>query len=127
MVEEFLRTLTDGRRDEALSLIRMFSLISGKDPVMWGPSMIGFGSYDYRYDSGRTGTSFRLGFAPRKAQLVIYIMPGFADFHKELAAIGPCRHEKSCLYIKSLSKIKLPALRALAAKAWEMMAEKYPD
>ena len=125
-VASFIQTLEEKRKAEAETLIEMFQSITGYEPVMWGPSIIGFGSYDYRYESGRTGTSLRMGFSPRKAALVIYVVPGFVGLEQELRAIGPHRHEKSCLYIKSLSKMNLPALKALATKVWDMMAQNYP-
>lgn len=125
-VELFVQTLDDKRKVEAEALIDMFRSITGLEPVMWGPSIIGFGSYEYRYESGRTGTSLRLGFSPRKAALVMYVVPGFDRLEQELLAIGPYKHEKSCLYIKSLTKMNMPALKALATKVWDMMADTYP-
>lgn len=126
-VSLFLETVSETRRAEAQILIDLFGRVSEAPPVLWGLSIIGFGSYDYRYASGRTGTSLRIGFAPRKSELVIYVVPGFDGLTSELLAIGPQRHEKSCLYIKSLSKTNLPALEALAAKVWAIMAQKYPQ
>lgn len=125
-VEAYIGSIDHKRRTEAETLVAIFRAVTGFEPVMWGPSIIGFGSYEYRYESGRTGTSLRTGFSPRKAELVIYIVPGFDGLTQELLAIGPHRHEKSCLYIKSLAKMNLPALEALAAKAWEIMSDRYP-
>ncbi|MGL4489936.1 MAG: hypothetical protein ACRCU5_10895, partial [Rhizobiaceae bacterium] len=75
---------------------------------------------------GRTGTWFRIGFAPRKPALVIYCISGFDDLQNELAEIGPHKREKSCLYLKSVDETKLPALKALAVKSLIIMNEKYP-
>ncbi|NJM81316.1 MAG: DUF1801 domain-containing protein [Tabrizicola sp.] len=101
------------RRDEAARLLTIFREVTGFAPQLWGSSLIGFGRYDYRYDSGHSGSSLATGFSPRKAELSIYILPGYADFGPILARLGPHRAGKSCLYLKSLSRVDETALREL--------------
>ncbi len=101
------------RRDEALALDLLFRDATGFEPRMWGPSIIGYGRYSYRYDSGRTGDSLATGFSPRKAALSIYILPGYADFGPLLTRLGKHSAGKSCLYIKRLADIDMDVLREL--------------
>ena len=113
-------------RADAVELAGLFARLCGEPARMWGPSIIGFGSYDYTYDSGHTGTSMRIGFAARKSGLVIYIVPGFGEFSRELAEIGPHTTSKSCLNLKNLQKTDMAALESLAKKALAMMDARYP-
>lgn len=113
-------------RADAEKLTDLFAKISGEDPVMWGTSIIGFGSYDYTYDSGHSGSSLRIGFAARKSGLVIYIVPGFDGLSDDLAAIGPHTISKSCLNLKNLQKTDMDALETLARKALAVMDARYP-
>jgi len=84
---------------------------------MWGPSMVGFGSYHFRYDSGREGDWFLLGFAPRKGDLSIYVMAGFEGRESQLARLGRHRKGKCCLYVRRLSDVELPVLEELLASS----------
>jgi hypothetical protein len=97
---------------------------------MWGPSIVGYGSYDYRYDSGRTGTMCKAGFSPRKAALTLYLVDDHgarqADADALFARLGPHSTGKSCLYVKRLDKVDLPVLESLVALSWELMNERYP-
>ncbi len=113
-------------RADAEMLADLLTKISGEEPVMWGPSIIGFGSYDYTYDSGHSGSSSRIGFAARETGLVIYIVPGFDEFAVDLAALGPHKTAKSCLYVKKLSDVNLEVLAEIARKALAIMDERYP-
>lgn len=113
-------------RADAVELVGLFARLTREPARMWGPSIIGFGSYDYTYDSGHSGTSLRIGFAARKSGLVIYIVPGFDEFSAELAAIGPHTNSKSCLNIKNLQKTNMAALENLAKKALAIMDARYP-
>lgn len=123
----FLETVTsEVRRRDGETLLAVMARLSGEPAVMWGGSMIGFGRYHYRYDSGREGDFFRLGFAPRKSNLSIYIVPGFDDYGDLLKDLGPHKTSVSCLYIKRLADIDMPALEALIARAWADMARRYP-
>jgi hypothetical protein len=88
---------------------------------MWGTSIVGFGSYDYTYGSGRSGTWMMTGFSPRKQDLTIYIMPGVKAFPALLAKLGPHRTGTSCLYLKRLADVHLPTLRKLIAEGYKVM------
>ncbi|MEZ5778903.1 MAG: DUF1801 domain-containing protein [Paracoccaceae bacterium] len=93
------------RRAEGLRLDSLFREATGFEPQMWGPSIVGYGRYRYRYASGREGESLATGFSPRKAALSIYILPGYADFGEILSALGPHRRGKSCLYLDRLDAV----------------------
>lgn len=126
-VDGFIAGVADEtRRADALVLCAIMARISGAPPVMWGPSMIGFGRYHYRYDSGREGEMFRIGFSPRKAETVVYIVPGFDGEADLLGRLGKHRIGKSCLYIKRLDAVDQSVLEELCQKAWDYMAQTYP-
>ena len=114
------------RRADAQTLHALFEDITGWKPVMWGPSMIGYGSYHYRYDSGREGDSLATGFSPRKANLSIYIMPGYADFGPILDRLGKHKMGKSCLYINKLADIDEEVLKELIRAGLDDLGEKHP-
>ena len=94
---------------------------------MWGPSIIGFGDYHYKYESGREGDSMRIGFSPRAQNISVYIMPGYQDFDDELSRLGKHKMGKSCLYIKRLSDVDEDVLREMLVKGLRLMEEKYPS
>lgn len=108
-VEEFLAGLTPRRRDEAARLIALMGGITGEPAVLWGPSIVGFWSRHYRYDTGREGDMPRLGFSPRKAALTIYF-DGFDRYSEQLARLGKHRTSVSCLYLNSLADVDLDVL-----------------
>jgi hypothetical protein len=115
------------RREDARAVLAMMGRITGQAPLMWGPSIIGFGSYHYRYDSGHEGDAPRLGFSPRKAQLVLYVLsqwPGQADL---LARLGKHKTGSSCLYINKLADVDLAVLETLARGCWDWMNARYPE
>lgn len=91
--------------------------ITGEPPKMWGPTMIGFGEYRFKYESGREGDWFLSGFAPRKANLVLYIMGGFQGHEDLMAKLGKHKTGKSCLYVNKLEDIDLKVLRQLIQKS----------
>lgn len=115
------------RRADAETLCALFEDISGEPPVMWGASIIGFGRYRYRYDSGHDGEWARIGFSPRKANMTIYIMSGFKGREDLVARLGKVKTSVSCLYVNRLDKIDMEALRELAGQSLDYMREKYPD
>lgn len=115
------------RRADAEVLLEMMKRITGWEPRMWGPSIIGFGSYDYIYESGHSGTSLRTGFSPRKANLVLYVMPGYADCSDMLNRLGKHRIGKSCLYINKLADVDLAVLEEIIQAGIDEMAERYPE
>ena len=93
----YLNGLEAPRRAEADRLIAIFRQETGFEPVLWGPSIVGFGRYDYVYESGRKGSHLATGFSARKAELVVYILPGYTDFSQILADLGKHRIGKSCI------------------------------
>ncbi|MGB3178577.1 MAG: DUF1801 domain-containing protein [Albidovulum sp.] len=113
------------RRNEAEKLDALFRTVTGFQPVMWGPSIIGYGRYHYRYATGREGDYLATGFSPRKAALSVYIMPGYADFSHILTDLGPHKLGKSCLYIKRLSDIDQGALARLIRAGLEDLGQRW--
>ncbi len=100
--------------------------VTGQPPKMWGPSIVGYGSYRFRYASGREGTSLVVGFAPRKQNLVIYIMPGFSNYGDLLARLGKFRTGKSCLYVNRLDDVDEAVLEELLRDSVAEMGRRYP-
>jgi hypothetical protein len=126
-VATFVAAIPDaGRRTDAEALVALMTHLSGEPARMWGPGIIGFGEYHYRYDSGRTGSMARIGFSPRKAETVVYLIDGFAGQADLLARLGKHRIGKSCLYIKRLADIDMGVLEAMIAASLATMAERYP-
>jgi len=126
-VAAFLATVEHPtRRADALRLDEIFRELTGWSPRMWGPSIIGYGSYHYRYDSGREGDAIATGFSPRKANLVVYIMPGYADFGALLDRLGKHKLGKSCLYINKLADIDEEVLKELIRAGLDELGQKYP-
>jgi hypothetical protein len=117
-VDAFLDAVPDPhRREDGKALREMFERISGEPAAMWGPSIVGFGSYSYRYESGHGGEMCRIGYSPRAKELVLYIgatAPGVADL---LARLGKHKTGKSCLYVKRLKDIDLDVLERMIAAA----------
>ncbi|MBY6156190.1 DUF1801 domain-containing protein [Pseudooceanicola nitratireducens] len=101
------------RRAQGEVLLQLFDRVTGWKARMWGPSIIGYGRYDYTYASGRTGSWLATGFSPRKAALSIYIMPGYQDYSEILSRLGPHRLGKSCLYITRLDAVDMTVLEEL--------------
>lgn len=119
------------RREDARTLLAMFERITGEPARMWGPSIIGFGSYHYRYDSGREGDWCRTGFSPRKANLSLYLMGcycdgGFASRDALMARLGKHKTGASCLYITKLADIDMAVLEQLTRDSLAVMDAKYP-
>jgi len=124
----FLSALPDeAQRRDAKALHKLLRRVTGKRATMWGTSIVGYGKYDYTYESGREGTSLRIGFSPRKGKLVVYIMPGYTDHSAILARLGKHKIGKSCLYIRRLSDVDLDVLEELAQAGWQDMAERYGE
>ena len=126
-VEDFLNSVQSERRaEEARALDELFRATTGFDPVMWGPSMIGYGRYHYRYASGREGDFLATGFSPRKSALVIYIMPGYADFGDILVRLGKHKLGKSCLYVNTLADIDIQVLSELIRAGLDDLGRIWP-
>jgi hypothetical protein len=115
------------RRADAETLCALLEEVSGEPPKMWGPSIIGFGSYHYRYASGHEGDAPRLGFSPRKAQTVLYLMSGYEGQEATLARLGKVKTSVSCMYINRLDQIDLDVLREMAVACLAHMRARYPE
>jgi len=117
-VEPFLAAVADeGRRADARRLCALMEDVTGEPPAMWGAGIVGFGSHHYRYASGREGDAPLVAFAPRKAQLVVYLVGGFEDrYPRVLARLGPHKTGKACLYLKRLADVDEAALRELVER-----------
>ena len=109
------------RRKDALTMLELMREITGEKAEMWGESIVGFGSYRYRYASGRQGDWFLTGFAPRKQALTLYIMPGFERYEALLAKLGKHKIGKSCLYISKLADVDRNVLKEIIAASVEQM------
>ena len=117
-VEQFLKQIEDeGRRRDCRKVLQIMKRITKSKPTMWGPSMVGFGRYQYKYATGREGEWFKTGVAPRAQSLVLYIMPGFDGYPELMAKLGKHKTGRSCLYINKLEDVHLPTLRTLIRKS----------
>jgi len=126
-VGAFIDALADeGRRADAKKLVKMMRDATGEKPALWGPSIIGFGSYHYVYESGREGDMPIVGFSPRKAATVLYLMPGLADMGPLLAKLGKHTTGKGCLYIKKLADVDTKVLEKVIGKTVVAIRAKYP-
>lgn len=113
-VKDFLNRIPEAeRREDCIAVAKMMEEITGEKPKMWGPSIVGFGSYHYKYASGREGDWLVTGFSPRKKDLTLYIMMGFQRHAELMEKLGKYSVAKSCLYIKRLSDIHQPTLKKL--------------
>lgn len=113
------------RKKDALKILEIMSEITRLDPKMWGPSIIGFGNYHYKYESGREGDFFKVGFSPRKQNTSLYIMGGFNRYDDLMSKLGKYKTGKSCLYVNKLEDIDLDILRNLIKESFSFMTEKY--
>jgi hypothetical protein len=117
------RACGDERKAECLCLLGLMERITAAKARMWGSSIVGFGKYHYRYESGREGEWFLMGFSPRKKDLTLYVMAGFAAFAALMARLGKFKVGKSCLYLKRLSDIDLSVLEELLRESTRLIAE----
>ncbi len=126
-VEAFIDAVENPvRRDDAKEVCAMLERITGESPKMWGPSIIGFGSYHYKYDSGHEGDMCRLGFSPRKAELVLYVLTEDPGQTEKLTRLGKHKTGKSCLYIKKLADVDMGVLEEITRTALAHMDARYP-
>ena len=125
-VLEFLNAVeNEQRKKDCQALLDLFIEVTNEEPKMWGQAMVGFGSYHYKYDSGREGDWFLTGFSPRKQNLTIYITAGFTEFDDIMSTLGKYKTGSSCLYVKKLSDIDIEKLKTLISKAVAYMKDKY--
>lgn len=127
-VETYLAAIDDEqRRADCTALAAMMRRVTKLPPKMWGPSIVGFGSYHYQYASGHEGDTCLTGFASRKTDISIYVVSGFDGHDKLLSELGKFKTAKACLYVKRLSDINLKALETLIKASVAEMKRRYPD
>lgn len=125
-VESFINALDDEqKRSDSYSLIDLMKDVTGCEPKMWGPSIIGFDQYHYKYESGREGDFLKVGFSPRKREFSIYLMCSFDKNEDLMQKLGKHRTGKSCLYVKKLKDIDMDVLRELVEESIHYVNEKY--
>lgn len=126
-VEKFLSQIEHPvRRADALRLNDIFQSVTGWKPRMFGPTIVGYGSYHYLYESGREGDCQATGFSPRKANLVLYIMPGYQDFDHILERLGKYKQGKCCLYINKLADVDLDVIAELIQAGIDDLGTRWP-
>lgn len=125
-VEEFVAAIEHPvRRADAQALLRIVGNVTGWSPKMWGSSIIGYGRYHYQYESGREGDAMITGFSPRKANLVMYIMPGYSNLGDKLDRLGKHKLGKSCLYLNKLADVDVDVLEEIIRDGVDKMKSKY--
>lgn len=118
-VEAFLNSVeNDKRREDGFAILQMMKEQTGVEPTMWGGSIIGFGDYHYKYESGREGDWFRVGFSPRKQSMSLYIMAGFRRYEELMQQLGKYKTGKGCLYINKLEDIDQDVLKKLIRESY---------
>jgi hypothetical protein len=121
-VEAFLSGVADEKkRQDSFAILELMKKVTGKEPEMWGESIVGFGKYHYKYASGREGDWFLTGFSPRAQNLALYIMAGFEQYEALLGRLGKHSTGKSCLYIKKIEDIDADVLEELVKRSVEHM------
>lgn len=127
-VSAFLGSVPDPkRREDARALCAIMERATGEPPVLWGPNIIGFGRYHYRYESGREGDAARVGFSPRGRELVLYLVAHSERTPDLLARLGKHREGKCCVYVKRLADLDEAVLTDLVADAYRTVKARYPD
>lgn len=125
-VAEFLNTVSDTKkRADCGTILYLMRDITRAEPKMWGGSIVGFGNYHYKYESGREGDWFLTGFSPRKQNITIYIMASFDRYDELMQKLGKYKTGKSCLYINKLEDVNLGILKELIQKSVEHLSKKY--
>lgn len=126
-VDKFINSVKEeATREDCYKIIKMMKSVTKEEPKMWGPSIIGFGTYHYKYASGREGDMCITGFSPRKQNLTIYLMGGFEKQKTQLEKLGKYKIAKACLYIKSLDDIDETVLKELIAQSVKEVKKLYP-
>lgn len=126
-VDEFLKKVDNqNKKDDCYEILHIMKEVTQDEPRMWGDSIIGFGTYHYKYASGREGDWFLTGFSPRKQNLTLYIMSGFEKYDKLLKRLGKYKTGKSCLYINKLQDINKDVLKELVIESVNYMKKEYP-
>lgn len=127
-VTDFINAIKDeAKRKDAFALVQLLKQQTGLAPKMWGPSIVGFGSYHYKYDSGREGDSPLVGFAPRATALTLYLSGSFEGREALLQKLGTHKTEKGCLYIKKLEDVDTAVLQEMIARHIRHIKNLYPE
>jgi hypothetical protein len=127
-VEDFLNSVENERkRKDSFAILELMRKVTGEEPKMWGTSIVGFGSYKYKYASGHEGEAALTGFSPRKQNLMLYIMAGFDNFEALRAKLGKHKTGKACLYINKLDDVDIPTLRKLVKESYDHMLKTNPS
>jgi Domain of unknown function (DU1801) len=122
---DFIKQIdNEEKRKDSEELIRLMSKVTGKPPKMWGPTIVGFGKYRYKYESGREGEICLTGFSPRKPSLVLYLGPGLED-EKLMSRLGKHKTGKGCLYIKRLADVDRAVLKELVTNSVEKIRKRH--
>ena len=125
-VQAYLDSVADEeKRTDCQRILELMQSVTGEAPKMWGSALIGFGSYHYKYESGREGDWFLTGFSPRKNNLSLYIMAGFDRHEALMSQLGKYKTGKSCLYIKRLADIEVNVLKELIEESVKYMKARY--
>ena len=125
-VNAFIDTITDEtKRKDCYTLVDIFKKATGQEPKMWGTSIIGFGSYHYKYASGHEGDSCMVGFSPRKANISVYLTAGVVESLTKTMDLGKFKNGKGCLYINKLSDINIPVFLELVKKSNEIAIQRH--
>jgi hypothetical protein len=117
-ITDFLQKVENPKRKEdSFKILKLMQEVTGEEPVMWGDSIVGLGSYHYKYASGREADWLAIGFSPRKQALTVYIMDGFEKYGELLSKLGKYKTGKSCLYINKLEDVNIPILKELMSES----------
>jgi hypothetical protein len=126
-VEDFLNAIPDEqKRADAFAIVKLMKQVTRAEPKMWGSSIVGFGSYHYKYASGHEGDTCLVGFSPRKQNLTLYLMLGVADYSDLLNKLGKHKTGKGCLYINKLADVDVPTLKELIKQSVKQLKAMYP-
>lgn len=127
-VAEFIDAVEpEWKRDDAREVLNLLQKITGEEPVMWGDSIVGFGNYHYKYESGRELDWFLAGFSPRKTNMTIYMMGGFEGHDHHLEKLGKYKKSVGCLYIKKMTDVDMGVLEQMTIKSIETIKKRYAD
>ncbi len=118
---------TEQQKEDSIALIRLMKEVTGFEPRMWGPTIVGFGNYHYKYASGHEGDAPLLGFSPRKTAISLYVFTGLEEHKHLLDKLGKFKMGKACIYVKKLSEINTDELKQLMATSVRFLKEKYPS
>ena len=127
-VKEFLESVEHPtRRADGFELLQIMKDVIREEPVMWGTSIIGFGTYHYKYASGREADWLKVGFSPRKRSLTVYLTPGLDEIENLREELGKHRGGKGCLYINKLSDVNIDVLKKIIKKSIKVLENRYSD